>query len=285
MAPWKKVRKSIEYIGLVSPLKSSSVDPWEKSQYRSNEFIAIQLQRKNTEGSEHEHEHEPIWIANYHMPCAFREPAVMTLHCELVAQRIQSLAKSCVSSSSSSSQEIEKNHQDCDSGTGKGDTKTNANTNANTSSHAFVLAGDFNIMPDSVQYRFLTTGQFDSDVDVENIGDNTDLPAAAASAHSSYPPIRYGTKWDPNSIAKMRSAYATYANGKESDFTNYAHNGALSNESFIGTLDYIFLSHDHDWVVKDVLPLKHRDEILTDGPFPNADEPSDHVMIGATLEI
>ena len=40
MAPWKKVRKSIEYIGLVSPLKSSSVDPWEKSQYRSNEFIA-----------------------------------------------------------------------------------------------------------------------------------------------------------------------------------------------------------------------------------------------------
>merc|ERR1712154_536001 len=93
-----------------------------------NEFVAVKLQRKeNDDGGllSTTTLPPPIWIGNYHMPCAFREPAVMTLHCDLVAQRIQYLAS-------------------------KGE---------NDSKDSFVLAGDFNIMPDSAQYHFLTTGK------------------------------------------------------------------------------------------------------------------------------
>ena len=159
-------------------------------------------------------------------------------------------------------------------------TSTSSSNDESTSKDAFILAGDFNIMPESEHYKFLTTGTLNEH----------EHPL-------SYPPIKYGTKWTTNS-SKMKSAYAlhhtaTSDNGKNdkndkndsaSYFTNYAHNGALSNESFIGTLDYIFLSDDHDWVVKDVVSLKKKEEVK-DGPYPNHDEPSDHVLIAATLEV
>ncbi len=226
-------------------------DPWEKSQYRSNQFVAVKLQRKGDSNVSSISNRAlppppPVWIGNYHMPCAFRDPAVMTLHCDLVAQRIQYLAS-------------------------KDKTSDNGN------SDSFILAGDFNIMPDSAQYQFMTAGKIGKDKDISET-DNTQSPI---------PPDRYGVKWESDIIG-MKSAYASYDknNGKESDFTNYAHNGALSDESFIGTLDYIFLSGncEHRWRVVDVLDLKHRDEVL-DGPFPNEKEPSDHVMIAATLEV
>ena len=244
---WPKPREDLNQPSLFSkfiynPLMSAAqsigvlsippTNPWEKSQYRSNEFIAVQLQRRNKQ-QVNNNQTPPIWIGNYHMPCAFREPAIMTIHCDLVAKRIQDLAKN----------------------------------------DAFILAGDFNITPDSPHYTFLTSGQFNQQKD-----DST-----SSSSPSPYPPIRYGVEWQSN-IQKMKSAYALHNNGKESDFTNYAHNGAMSDESFIDTLDYIFLSDDHEWNVKDVHPLRHRDDVK-DGPFPNADEPSDHVMIAATLQL
>ena len=76
----------------------------------------------------------------------------------------------------------------------------------------------------------------------------------------------------------MRSAYAVQ-NGKEPDFTNYAH--SRDSEPFIDTLDFIFLSEQ--WKVASVMELPHRDD--SKGPFPNLDanEPSDHVMIAATV--
>ncbi len=221
---------TVKYLGLLQDYaKPKITDPWEKSQYRHNEFIAVQLQQRMTSNDNKHSEStintSSIWIGNYHMPCAFRDPAVMTIHCDLVARRIQYLAAK--------------------------------------SGNPFVLAGDFNILPDSPQYKFLTAGILSS---------------------SSYPPIKYGVTWEA-SCTKMKSAYALYnKDGLESDFTNYAHNGALSDESFIGTLDYIFLSDDHEWNVKEVVQLKHRDDV-EDGPFPNKDEPSDHVLIAATLEV
>lgn len=76
----------------------------------------------------------------------------------------------------------------------------------------------------------------------------------------------------------MRSAYAV-KNGKEPDFTNYAR--VKESEPFIDTLDFIFLSDG--WDVDNVMELPHRDEAK--GPFPNLDvnEPSDHVMIAASI--
>lgn len=192
-------------------------DAWEISERRSNQFIAIRLENRNRE----EGAKASFWIANYHMPCSFREPMVMTIHSEMVAKRIQSLAE--------------------------------------TTKDSYILAGDFNILPESSHYGLLTTGTFDK-------------------KDPSYPPNKFGVHWE-STIEGMRSAYADF-NGQESDFTNYAFNEG-SEECFIGTLDYIFLSDS--WKVTKVGALEHRDDV--NGPFPNDKEPSDHVLIAADLEL
>ena len=191
-------------------------DPWEVSERRSNQFIAVRLEERREEG-----EKASFWIGNYHMPCAFREPIIMTIHSEMVAKRIQTLAE-----------------------------KTN---------ESYILAGDFNILPESSHYGLLTTGVIDK-------------------KDPSYPPNKFGVHWE-STIEGMKSAYADF-NGKESDFTNYAFTDG-SEEFFIGTLDYIFLSDS--WKVTNVEALEHRNDV--DGPFPNDKEPSDHVLIAADLEL
>ena len=83
--------------------------------------------------------------------------------------------------------------------------------------------------------------------------------------------------WKPT-MKPMRSAYAV-KEGSEPDFTNYAQ--SKESEPFIDTLDFIFLSEE--WQVSDVRELPKRDD--AGGPFPNLDkdEPSDHIMIAASV--
>lgn len=69
------------------------------------------------------------------------------------------------------------------------------------------------------------------------------------------------------------------ADGAEPDFTNYAQ--VKEQEPFVEALDYIFMSPE--WKVQSVLPLPHRDQVQ--GPFPTRDEPSDHVLIAASLSM
>ena len=202
--------------GLLPGGKTDS-DPWEISERRSNEFIAIRLEKRNAERGKG----KPFWIGNYHMPCSFRDPPVMTIHSEMVAKRIQMLAK---------------------------DTEDN-----------YILAGDFNILPESTHYELLTKGTF-------------------SQKDPSYPPNKFGVHWEHTNEG-MRSAYAEF-NGEEPNFTNYAFNEG-SEDCFIGTLDYIFLSDG--WNVTKVKPLGHRSD--ANGPFPNDEEPSDHVLIAANLEL
>lgn len=92
-----------------------------------------------------------------------------------------------------------------------------------------------------------------------------------------YPSPKNGMEWKPT-MKPMRSAYAV-KNGCEPDFTNYAQ--SRDSEPFIDTLDFIFLSGV--WQVPDVQELPHRDK--AGGPFPNLDkqEPSDHILIAASL--
>jgi len=54
---------------------------------------------------------------------------------------------------------------------------------------------------------------------------------------------------------------------------------------FIDTLDYIFLSSvaSSSWEVSSVLPLPDRSSVQ--GPLPNQEEPSDHLMLAATLRL
>jgi mRNA deadenylase 3'-5' endonuclease subunit Ccr4 len=77
--------------------------------------------------------------------------------------------------------------------------------------------------------------------------------------------------------APMRSAYAE-DNG-EPNFSNYAR--VKEDDPFIDTLDYIFISPE--WKVESTKSIVHRN--IANGPYPNALEPSDHVLISADLSM
>ena len=87
-----------------------------------------------------------------------------------------------------------------------------------------------------------------------------------------------GEKWTTSLKYPMRSAYKV-VNGTEPDFTNFAQ--IKDDPPFIDTLDYIFISQSVE--VSEVMPLPHRSEVK--GPFPAPDEPSDHILLAATLRI
>lgn len=132
-------------------------------------------------------------------------------------------------------------------------------------------------------------------------------------ADPCYPPADPTGEWSPELPAPFRSAYmeGSAETRSEPNFTNYAQ--VRDEPEFIETLDYIFLSGsaggasaeggDEDaaaaegartgsgaapaeaahWRVSEVLALPDRSEV--EGPLPNADEPSDHIMIASTLEL
>jgi endonuclease/exonuclease/phosphatase family metal-dependent hydrolase len=123
-----------------------------------------------------------------------------------------------------------------------------------------VLMGDFNLKPGDAGHTLITTGDLDE-------------------SHEAYPVMPEGYKGEPFNVKpakKMESAYAR-VNGEEPNFTNNAQ--IKDDEPFIDTLDYIFVTDDID--VVEVLELPHRDDVK--GPFPAETEPSDHIMLAATI--
>jgi 2',5'-phosphodiesterase len=235
------IRRVFEWIRILpDPKQLEWNDPWNIAEYRNNVLVTLTLQDKDTE--------KCFIVSNYHMPCCYYAPPVMTIHVDLAAAHVQRLA-------ASSNNQINNNG--------------NNQSSSQPSSLPYILAGDWNIKPNSSSYRLLTTGQMDK-------GD------------PDWPSPKHGMTWEP-SAKPMKSAYQI-KEGSEPNFTNYARIG--DNEPFIDTLDYIFLSSssndkadDGDWQVHNVKSLPHRDD--AGGPFPNLDklEPSDHILIAADLEL
>jgi 2',5'-phosphodiesterase len=188
---------------------------WEHPQYfaqtRFNQFVFIRLEDRVNQ--------EKFCVANYHMPCVFFIPQVMTIHVAMIAQRVQELAQD----------------------------------------QQFILAGDFNIRPYSSQYQLLTTGKIDP-------------------SNKDYPLGLQNDNWQPNLKYSLKSAYQEIL-GKEPDFTNYAK--VKDKEPFVDTLDYIWLSPH--WEVKEVINLPKKEEITSF--FPNEENPSDHLLLGAELSL
>jgi 2',5'-phosphodiesterase len=104
------VRPYLEYVGVLSKKPN---DAWDMASNRFNILITAKLQNKTTG--------KTFAIGNYHMPCVFYEPKVMTIHTDLAARHVQKLAGSI----------------------------------------PYVLAGDWNIKPNGSSYRLLTTGIMD----------------------------------------------------------------------------------------------------------------------------
>ena len=119
----------------------------------------------------------------------------------------------------------------------------------------YVLAGDLNIKPGDDAYKALTQGSIEKPLPAEFPGD-----AWRAIVHP------------------LRSANAV-ALGAEPSFTTLCKR---TDQEFIGTLDYIFLSPG--WLVQAVSAVPEAlAELKKKGFMPNASEPSDHMLISAVL--
>jgi len=85
-------------------------------------------------------------------------------------------------------------------------------------------------------------------------------------------------EWTPSLKEQFYSSYVT-KHGSEPDFTIYSK--FQQDPIFIETLDYIF--HSRGWRVDSVLALPDRSNV--DGPLPNRDEPSDHLLLSAAMTL
>lgn len=122
-----------------------------------------------------------------------------------------------------------------------------------------VLAGDFNITPKSPAYKVFTDG---------NEMSCTLLSSIEPDVREAWKSFRIGACFD--------SAYAS-VNGAEPQCTTKAWN-AKSPEPFCDTLDYIFCGYGAEATEVMALPAAADVDIM-----PNAAQPSDHMMIGATI--
>lgn len=206
-----KFRNFCQSLARFLNLKSNLEHPQYFAQTRFNQFVFLTLEDRVNQ--------EMFCVANYHMPCVFFIPQVMTIHVAMIAQRVQELAQE----------------------------------------NPFMLAGDFNIRPDSPQYQLLTTGKIDP-------------------SHKDYPLGLKNDNWQPNLAYPLKSAYQELL-GKEPDFTNYAK--VKDKDPFMDTLDYIWVSPQ--WQVQEVVNLPKKEEISSF--LPNEDQPSDHLLLGAELSL
>jgi len=118
----------------------------------------------------------------------------------------------------------------------------------------YILAGDFNSIPDSSVYNLIT---------------GIRLPFFPSSAtYSKVPTFRL--------TDGIFSAYKV-VNGKEPAYTNYSHT-KISATPFQNTIDYIF---SRGFTTVSVLTVR---EDMPTSTFPNAEEPSDHLPVGAEFE-
>ena len=220
-------------------------DAFKAAQRRWNRSVYLHLRPKGA--AKKSAEHVGFGVATYHMPCLWWDNRVMAIHAALVAQHVHKLA-----------------------------TKSHKTSGAllHAPSQPVVLMGDFNFKATSGSYELLTTG-------------------ALPTTHFHYPtPPSHETKWTPTleAGAAFVSAYVA-ANGAEPEVTNVAFSGSPPTP-FADCIDYIFTTPEK-WEVRDVLPLATRasftdgttDEIVPEKACPNADEPSDHMMLGATLAL
>jgi mRNA deadenylase 3'-5' endonuclease subunit Ccr4 len=170
-------------------------------------------------------------VGTYHMPCAYMHRAVMVLHAGAVANQIQEFARNGVS----------------------GDAP-------------IILAGDFNMDPDSEEYNLMTFGEVSHQMHQMFAERYPNLPKSAYRLSET-----------------MKSAYL-FIRGKEPAFTCYATTCYKGVEKdFIGTIDYIFFSVQFTPKCAIAIPKKPLPEY--GASLPSAANPSDHIPIGAMLEL
>jgi endonuclease/exonuclease/phosphatase family metal-dependent hydrolase len=167
----------------------------------------------------------------------------------------------------------------------------------------FVLAGDFNCRPTSLECKLLTTGRLLLDEKEKRAFPSFSFSSSSSSSeeekenncynNNNYNNTKNSSGWSPSLLLPLKSAYFTRL-GKEPDFTNFAQTMG-KEKPFQETIDYLF--HSDVLEVIDVLSLPSREEeqggeeervnnkgsSSSSSSFPNEEQPSDHLMIAATF--
>ena len=125
----------------------------------------------------------------------------------------------------------------------------------------YVLTGDFNSKPDSHVYSMITKNQ----------GYLTTENSPGSKKHSFLPIFHFG-------ISSLVSAYFA-KNGRNPAYTNFSHT-KRSKVQFMDTIDYIFFTSDK-LLCTEVDPIREDFPLST---FPNKEEPSDHLPLGACFQ-
>lgn len=133
---------------------------------------------------------------------------------------------------------------------------------------AAVLVGDFNFKPKDSPYLLATSGGSFEGARASSPEDVKGLEERLVRGPVPFP-------------SGLKSAYVAY-HGREPHFTNFAQTEGQA-EPFVETLDYIWFT-DGLLEVVDCPRLPESREAVQ-GPFPNQAEPSDHVLLKATLRL
>lgn len=132
----------------------------------------------------------------------------------------------------------------------------------------YVIAGDFNLKPHSGPYKLFTTGAL-----------------SAEAGDEAVPRARPGVEWVTTALPAPLTSAAAAVLGREPYATNHARTQfpwSTGTEPFTDTLDYIFLSPGLRALGFGDLPGK--DFFDRTPSLPCADEPSDHLLISATVD-
>jgi mRNA deadenylase 3'-5' endonuclease subunit Ccr4 len=236
--------------GTKKPNKRTELDVWKEVRKRHNCVALVLLCPRGGSSA--------FAVGNYHMPCLFgsdRKCQVMTAHAALMLSHAQRFCRGI---------------------------------------YPLVVTGDFNFKPYDSTYELVRDGKLPNG--------HPHTPPVYLSAHSNGSDGdrsddgdgKSVVGWKPTmEITPMRSTYAVM--GREStsaagidagseSFTNFARTKGQP-EAFCDTLDYIFVSEE--WKVTAVSPLPTRASLAA-GPtqsFPSPAQPSDHLLIGAVLEL
>ena len=263
---------------------AKDTDPWDYSQYRQNILVSVCLKPKQ-EPTQSTTQSTPFWVHCYHMPCAFWSASVMTMHVEMVLNYVQNILPYSTK-----------------------DDNTTTNNKKKQRNIPFILTGDWNIKPQDTIYDRMISGK-------PLKGDDPGIPPSTVTYETTTntiptdndesvtetitTPKRMEWILKDTTFQPMTSAYRQMSSDQntEPEFTNWAR--VKEDDPFIDTLDYIFLSHNSgekdgnknnsgcDWKIISVEELKTKE--TGNGPYPNLDptvnEPSDHVLIAADLEL
>jgi endonuclease/exonuclease/phosphatase family metal-dependent hydrolase len=128
----------------------------------------------------------------------------------------------------------------------------------------YVLMGDFNFMPSGDAYSLVTTGS---------------LPEGSAGL-PAYP--NPNDPWRIDLEQTVTSAYVL-KNKEDPEISYYSR--MWGKPMFEDTLDYIFLPSNSDMEVVSVVPVLTKADLKDCDSLPDQDEPSDHLLLGATLRM